>query len=193
MSDIVLSILIPTLVERRLQFYNLKKRLEKLSSGYPVEILENEDNREKTTGVKRNELVDKAKGRFSAFIDDDDDVPNHYFSSIFEAIKRDETIDCIGFKGFLIDRTRPHNMQRDVFKHSKGLTYSQGKVDGMYLRPPNHLNPMLTSYFRAIRFPDKTFAEDYDFCLRLDKSGLIKNEAYLDIIMYHYQFNPKKR
>lgn len=190
----ILSILIPTLVERREQFKTLAERLALLSYNYPdVEILSLIDNREKTTGAKRNELIDMAKGKFSAFIDDDDDVPDYYFSSIFAAIEKNPNLDCIGFKGFFIDKTNPKKRLNPVrFRHSKGLPYSEGAVRGEYLRPPNHLNPMLTEYFRKIRFPDVTFAEDHDFCLRLAKEGLIKNEIFLDIIMYYYNFTPKK-
>lgn len=196
MSEVILSILIPTLVERRLQWYNLTKRLKVLAQDYSVEILSNEDNREKTTGEKRNELIDMAQGKFSAFIDDDDDVPNHYFDSIFSALNERPEADCIGFKGLLVNRmmvVRQNATRSQVFRHSKGLPYSQGLVNGEYQRPPNHLNPMLTDYFRQIRFPNLTFAEDYDFCLNLAKADLIKNETFLDIIMYHYNFNPHKK
>lgn len=195
MSDIVLSILIPTLVDRRRQWYDLVKRLKIIARSYPVEFLSNEDDREKTTGQKRNELIDQANGRFSAFIDDDDDVPNYYFDAIFNALKEKPQTDCIGFRGLLIDRNRPirQNVTRSqVFEHKAGHPYSEGLVNGKYLRPPNHLNPMFTEYFRQIRFPDKTFAEDYDFCVRLDKAGLVQSATFLDIVMYHYQYSPKK-
>lgn len=197
MSEIVLSILIPTLVERRMQWYNLNKRLHALAKDYPVEILSLEDNREKTTGQKRNELTDQAKGRFAAFIDDDDDVPNYYFDLVFKILREKPETDCIGFRGLLIDKTKPVRIgvaRSQVFRHSKGLPFSPGLVKGEYLRPPNHLNPMLTEYFRAIRFPDQTFAEDYDFCIRLDKAGLIKHEYFIDgAVMYHYNYTPNKK
>lgn len=189
----ILSILIPTLEERRKQFAPLKQKLENLIRPFnsgdvtQIEIVPLEDNREKTTGQKRNELVDIANGKFSVFIDDDDDVPDHYIQSIMSAIGRRETVDCIGFKGMIT-----YNGKKELFQHKTGNPYSPNLVNGMYLRPPNHLNPMLTKYFREIRFPDLTFAEDFDFCKRLDEAKLIKDEEYLNILMYYYRFNPNK-
>jgi len=93
-----LSILIPTLHERRQKLFVLKQKLMMLARPYgdEIEILINEDNGEKSTGVKRNELIDLAKGRMSAFIDDDDDVPHYYFDSIFKAIRNKPEVDSTG-------------------------------------------------------------------------------------------------
>lgn len=186
----IFSVLIPTLKERRHIFAPLKNKIDRLIAPYKnqVELITLEDNREKTTGAKRNELINQAKGKFSAFIDDDDDIPDHYFHSIITTINNKPDIDCIGLKGFII-----WNGKREIFKHSTGLPYSSGKVNGMYLRPPNHLNPMLTKYFKEIKFPDLTFAEDFDFCQRLAEKKLIKNEHFIDLILYYYKFNPNKK
>lgn len=183
----ILSVLIPTLVERREVFNKLKERLDKLASPYKVEIISLEDNRQKTTGQKRNDLIDMANGKFSVFIDDDDDVPDWYFEQIFNAINNNPQCDCIGFKGMIYGYGQPA-----IFRHSVGLPYSPGKVKGEYLRPPNHLNPMLTEYFKAVRFPDLTFAEDFDFCNRLAEMKLIKNEVFIDLVMYHYKYVQRK-
>ena len=189
----MLSILIPTLVDRKPFLDQLLNKLTRISQPYKhlIEIVVECDNYEKTTGDKRNILADKANGKYSCFIDDDDDVPIWYFDSIFKVLQSDSTIDCIGFKGLIITEGRK-GRQMDVFRHSVGLPYSEGKVNGEYLRPPNHLNPMLTDYFRQIRFPDLTFAEDFSFCNRLAEAKLIKNEKFLDIIMYHYKYRPQK-
>lgn len=186
---IELSVLIPTLTERRHQFGLLRARLEKAAEPYAVEILSIEDQRETSTGAKRNKLIDMAQGKFSVFIDDDDNVSDYYFEAIFSALKTKPDVDCIGLKGMLI---WANNGKREIFKHSVGLPYSDGMVNGEYLRPPNHLNPILTDYYKRIRFPDKTFAEDYDFCIKMAESGLIKNEIFVDKIMYYYNFNPNK-
>ena len=186
----ILSVLIPTLVERRSQFYNLIKRLKFLARDYPVEILSIEDNREKTTGAKRNELIDMAKGRFSVFIDDDDNVPAYYFDSIFNAIKQNPDTDCIGFKGLGISAVNPNN-HSIVFRYSVGLPYSRTPINREYTRPPTHINPMLTDYFKQVRFPDKTISEDFEFCLKLAEMGLVKNQTFLDIVMYHYYYSKK--
>lgn len=189
-----LSVLIPTLTERKPLLDKLLFKLNRMIIPFDnkIEILTNEDAGEKTTGQKRNELIDIAKGKFSVFIDDDDDIPQHYFETIFKILANNTECDCIGFKG-LIRWNDGRRERTDVFKHSVGLPYSPNKVGGEYLRPPNHLNPMLTEYFRAIRFPDLTFAEDFDFCNRLAQEKLIKNEVFIPLVMYYYQYKPKHK
>ena len=191
--DITLSVLIPTLTERKHSCNRLLHHLNIIKKNYPIEILIEEDEGELTTGVKRNMLIDRAKGKFSCFIDDDDDVPDWYFDSIFRLLHNEPDTDCIGFKGLIIYKDRRGQNKAEVFKHAYGLPYSPGIVHGEYLRPPNHLNPMFTEYFRAIRFPDLTFAEDYDFCLKLAATDLIKHPKFLNIVMYHYKYTPKPK
>ncbi len=186
----ILSVLVPTLTDRKHIFAPFKAKIERMIAVYPneIELIIHEDNYQKTTGQKRNDLIDEAKGKFSVFIDDDDDIPEHYFEAIISAIKANPKIDCIGFKGII-----QWGNKKTVFRHSVSLPYSPDTVGGVYLRPPNHLNPMLTEYMRKIRFPDKTFAEDFDFCNRLAQAKLIKNEHFLNLIMYYYKFNPRKK
>jgi len=186
-----LSVLILTIEKRKHLFDELMIKLNTLAQPYDVEILSCSDNGERSKGTKRNELVDQAKGKLSCFIDDDDDIPEYYFEDIFKVLAEAPLTDCIGFKGILsYPRSQPPD---ELFKHSVELPYSDGKINNVYLRPPNHLNPMLTEYFRQIRFPEINFAEDYNFAIELQKAGLIKNHVYLDKVMYYYRYNPRKR
>jgi glycosyltransferase involved in cell wall biosynthesis len=77
----LLSILIPTLESRKEEFHRLYEKLSNQIIGNSladeVEILYLLDNREYSLGFKRNRLIEKAIGRFVAFIDDDDDVSDN--------------------------------------------------------------------------------------------------------------------
>ena len=64
------------------------------------------------------------------------------------------------------------------------------KKDGVQFRPLNHLNPVLTEYARQIRFPEKNYAEDSDYCDKLYESKLIKNEYGIKSVIYLYLFDP---
>lgn len=55
------------------------------------------DNRKRTTGAKRNDLIDLAKGEYVTFIDDDDWAGANYVQSILGAIDQYPGTDCIVF------------------------------------------------------------------------------------------------
>lgn len=104
----LLSILIPTLPVRiaslQLLLENLNAQVHALENPWQVEIRLNRDDGTKPLGVKRNELLRAARGRYIAFIDDDDQVDPGYMADILSAILRRPGVDCVVFRGlFTID------------------------------------------------------------------------------------------
>lgn len=182
------SILICTLEQRKEQFDKLHQHLLKqiIDNKYEndVEILVYSDNREMPVGIKRNTLLNTASKKYVAFIDDDDWVPDDYISTIMTILKNSPDIDCIGMKGLLID----HILGKKVFIHSiryKG--YSEDEK--FFYRPCNHLNPIKRELVVNFEFPIINFGEDSDWTMRICKAGVLKNEVFLDKIMYYYHFN----
>lgn len=156
-----------------------------MSYAHRIEIYVVSDDGTRTVGDKRNEVLEKAKGKYVSFIDDDDLVSATYLHKI--CLKLDKGIyDGIGFWGMYYVSEKPTMM----FNHANE-NKGHFKKDGKQYRPLNHLNPVLTTYARQIKFPDKNYAEDTDYCDRLLKSGLLKSEFNFDEVMYHYLFNPK--
>jgi glycosyltransferase involved in cell wall biosynthesis len=151
-----------------------------------IEFIVNEDEGELSVGAKRNEILDHAKGKYISFIDDDDLVQSCYLSKIAEKLDKD-LYDGIGFWG----RYYVSGNLVMEFNHAN-VNNGHFKKDGKQYRPLNHLNPVRTKIARQIRFPEKNFAEDADYCDRLLASGMIKEEFVFDETMYHYLFDPKK-
>ena len=168
------------LLNRLLSFLNMNTSDENRSK---IEIMVNIDDGTKSVGQKRNEILDRAKGDYVCFIDDDDLVDEEYCNLIVKTIEENDDLDCIGFAGmYYVDGN-----QTMLFKHANeyGGHYKDGF--GIQHRPVNHLNPVRTEYAKQIRFPEKDFGEDSDYCDRLLESGLLKNEVVIqDKIMYHY-------
>ena len=85
-----LSILIPSVPSRKTQMIELLDSLENqllsLGRSNDVEILVFYDNKLRTVGAKRNDLLYLAKGEYLAFIDDDDNVSDSYFKLDFHTI-----------------------------------------------------------------------------------------------------------
>ena len=129
----LLSILTPTIEERKHQFQILQNKVERQIQSLPyadqVEHLWFLDNRERSIGFKSNHLLDQAKGKFVVFVDDDDDVSKNYVELICDAIKTNPDIDCVGFKGEIsFAGSHPH-----LFVHSvKYKRYFKKK--GIYYR-----------------------------------------------------------
>jgi len=147
-----------------------------------VEIVVNIDDGVKSVGHKRNEVLDRASGKFVCFVDDDDGVDDEYVKSIVDAIENNDELDCIGFSGMYYVNGNP----RMVFKHANAYGGHYKDSSGVQHRPVNHLNPVRTEIARKVKFPEKNFGEDSDYCDRLFDSGLLKNEVILNKVMYHY-------
>lgn len=178
-----LSVLIVSIRERHTLLMCLLQELrkQKAESGLRIEILTNIDNREKPIGKKRSELIHRARGKYCCFIDDDDEVSPFYFEEIEKALKSGTEIDCVSMLGMLYENGRPQK----PFVHSINFDTYFSDEDGHY-RPPNHLNPILTGYVRRIGFVDTNKLEDCHFALRLANAKLLKNEAKVERILYHY-------
>ena len=70
-----------------------------------VEVLTEVDSKQITTGAKRNNLLNKAQGKYICFIDDDDHIYPNYIKLILEAIEWDA--DCIATTGiYTVDNGR---------------------------------------------------------------------------------------
>ena len=185
-SSLALSILIPTLIERRECRTPLLSELENQMVGMPVELLLDEDNRERTTGAKRNALLARAQGKFSVFIDDDDWISDTYIKDVVNVIQSVE-VDCIGIWGETHwgeewTRTMIHSLMCPAWTEWKG---KDGRY--VYYRHPNHLNPIRTDISRSIPYRDITISEDHFWTLAMADSGKLKREVFLaGKCMYHY-------
>lgn len=184
----ILSILICSLDERADVLTALIQDLKKQTAGLPVEVLVEVDNREISTGEKRNRLLARATGTYVVFVDDDDELMPDYVAEIIKATK--SCPDVIGFEGIItVNNGRPTK-----WKVSKDLPYKTkrnlfGKI--IYLRFNNHLSPIKRKIALQIGYKDITWQEDLDYATRLKDSGLIKTEVYIPKNLYHYKYVEK--
>lgn len=184
-----LSILIPTLIRREGLFNEIYKELTKqrleLDKPREVEIIYYRDSGKISIGEKRNQLIKEAQGDYICFVDDDDMVANDYIKFILEAIENYP--DCVQLNGIITT----NGINPKPFRHS--IKYKEYKErNGVYERPPNHLNPIKKELVNDIDFKKINFGEDTDWALRLLASGRIKTEYSHNHILYYYKFIPKK-
>ena len=187
-KDPLWSILIPTLNERKEVFDRVYSSLMQqiYTSGLQdeIEIIVSCDNRQKTIGTKRNELLQKSKATYICYVDDDDMVHENYISMIYKALLTNP--DCVSLKGIIT--TNGHNPR--LFIHS--IRYSSWyEQDSVYYRPPNHLNPILRSIATQFKFPENNYGEDADWSMQIQRSGLLKKEAEVEEPYYFYLYTTK--
>ena len=102
----MLSICICTLTDRARQFAELMECIQPQADGEPVEILVESDSGQATIGEKRNRLLQRAKGQYIAFVDDDDMVAAAYVPQVLSHIRRyfnenNAYPDCVGMCGMI--------------------------------------------------------------------------------------------
>lgn len=181
----LLSILIPTLDQRVSRFTSLRQSIQgQISSNGlegEVEILSLRDNGERPTGAKRNTLLAMATGDFVVFVDDDDELSPDYVPILCQALRSRPDVDCIGITGIITFRgTHPRR-----FVHS--LRYTDYRTqDGIYTRPPYHLNPMRRCIAAAYRFREVYYSEDIDWALRIRADARLRSEVFVDSVLYYY-------
>ncbi len=188
----ILSILICSITDRAESLQKLLLEFHN-QAGYSnhyfenVEILTEVDNREISVGGKRQKLLERAKGDWIVFFDDDD-IPNErYIYLILTAIFNNKDIDCIGIRGLMT--TNGENPQ--TWCHRLGY-----KIEGdgnsilpcgyNYARPIIHFNPVKRELALQAGFKDMRFGEDMDYAERLNK--LLTKEYFIDEQLFHYNY-----
>ena len=176
------SILICTIPARKQMFDSLFTRLDKMRNGVGILVEILYDASEHTTiGMKRNALLSRAKGTYSCFVDDDDDVTDVYLSTFESAIRSGGNYDCVKLIGHYFLNGKFIKPFIHSLKYDKWYEDNDG-----YYRCPNHLNLIRTSISTQIGYIDVNFQEDADFSKRLLESGLCKTEFAHDNVLYLY-------
>jgi glycosyltransferase involved in cell wall biosynthesis len=179
-----LSILICSLPERSRHFNYLMEVLgPQISDG--VELLV--DNRDKNipTGTKRNELITKARGEWTVFIDDDDWIDTEYVKRILQALESNP--DVVTFKGWMTTNgLHPVDWSIKLGEKYEARTDDDGVT--RYYRFPNHLCPMRKSIAQRVKFRDIWQGEDYQWAKQINDMRLLRSEVHIDRKLYHYKF-----
>lgn len=157
------SILIPTIRERSSMQMKLFDELEHQIGMRPIEVLSLLDNKKKSIGAKRNDLMSIATGNYVSFIDDDDWVEGEYVRSIFEVLEKD-FYDVVTFSeirqgiGIKTMRTTHSLDAGDGFlKEAPMYSYEPDHWTGL----PSHLCVWKRDLIKDVKFEDKSWQEDF--------------------------------
>jgi hypothetical protein len=181
------SVLIPTIPGREDGLRNLlssiREKLSRIAPDLRVEYCVRFDNREMSIGLKREELLQKCLGKYMSFIDDDDDITDAYIEDLVQTIRGNYPV--MRLRGQINQYTFTHSLENK-------LTGKMAK-DNVFLRPPNHLNPMMSDVAKLIHFRDSIRGEDLDWAIRLAKTGFLTNEYTSEPNRIHYIYKMGNR
>lgn len=185
---LLLAILIPTLTERVKLLNRLTDALDKQRQGKNVILIISEDQKQKTTGQKRNELIQAAvqnEADYIAFMDDDDLPGGTYIQRGIEVAE--SGMDCGELWGQIYWSGKPGK----PFHHS--IIHKEWYEDQkFYYRMPNHLNFQKLAVVKDVPFPDQNFGEDGKQSYAMRDAGVFKTEYPIKDILYHYFAGRKK-
>lgn len=147
-----------------------------------VEYLYLGDNKARSVGEKRNDLLRLAKGDYVTFVDDDDDVTDDYVAQLLNGIR--SGADVINFKVNCSVNGSPYKRVDYDATFKRDTDHADH-----YKRIPNHL--MCTKRVLALQagFPEISMSEDAQYAKRL--KPLLKNQAFIDKVLYLYNFSNK--
>ncbi len=179
----LLSILICTVAKRAALFSRVYIQIAKQLTD-EVECLVHCDTNVLKTGSKRNLLIERARGKYVVFIDDDDHISKHYIKNILSAARQDP--DAIGITGIYTHDY--HFKQR--FVSSNQAKYLSMIGPKFAVRKLGHITPVRREFAKQAIFPDIYHGEDYFYSSALEP--LIKTEIMAEGSLYWYDYRPNQ-
>lgn len=178
MNDILLTIAIPTIQQRKDIFNELLLELKRQSEPYgdEIEIIWLSDNKEITIGAKRQKLNDMAKGKYVVQWDDDDWIHQQGIDMIMSHIRSD--IDVISYNYSCdIGINNGTNYNRDV-----SIEHNNKLIDDVFYVTPDCKNPIKKEIIDKVKFRDSSWSEEFYF--KIEIQSLLKTEHKINENIY---------
>lgn len=192
----ILSILIATTYSRNNTLQKLIENINNQISIYnlssKIELIVVFDEKQVSVGYKRQKLLECASGKYVCYIDSDDNISDTYCKDIVDAIEQNPNSECVGF---LIECNMDGKIELAIASN-RYSDWCENKNGFRYCRTIYHKTPVRRDIALMVGFEDLRFAEDYKYAVGLKKTGLLKNEIFIDKVLYYYNYkyeNPKTK
>lgn len=155
------SILISSVPERVLKLDSLMSYLEasifQAGAKGAVEVLSFMDNRTRSIGMKRQGLLDMARGEYVSFVDDDDWLLNDYVERIFDSMRRHSKPDVFVFPSTCVLMGLDIRVEHSIRYENEAAQLRT------FTRKPWHIHPIRSVLAKSSRFTDRMYGEDADW------------------------------
>lgn len=196
-SEIKFSILILSIPSRfeslKAAVTHLQEQADATGQGKSVEILVLLDNKSKSISEKRNDLLQMARGKYIAFLDDDDAVSKDYMSKILTAIEKND-VDCITFNQWCSLDGEPMDVEFGIGNPHGQLWRDEEGFLGDIKRPPYHMciwrrEIAVSEAFNPVYGSNGQSTEDIDWLMRLYPK--VQTEYHISDALHGYIYNSK--
>ena len=163
--------------------YELQHQINKNYAEELVEIIIDTDNMIKSVGKKRNDLIEKAKGKYVCFIDDDDFISDNYLNVILNHLNFDYDIVLIAISQIL---------DGNITKTIIPSLYIDNVVSNNSIFKTNHFHlcPHKKSIAKLVLFDCINFSEDMIYSQKIVQ--YITNYFLVEEPLYLYFDNIQK-
>lgn len=182
-SEIILSVLTPAVPSRLAQLEKLSAELARQIGGGPVEHLILIDNKRRTVGEKRDALLRAARGKYVAYVDDDDWILPGYADRLLTAAEGNP--DVITFR------------QRSFINGAEGeIVFGLGNPNeaftagGSAKRNAWHVCAWRRELAILSSFPAINYGEDWAFASRLCGIKGLRSE-HVDAVLHEYRHDAR--
>ena len=170
----------------------LQEQADATGQGKAVEILVLLDNRSKSIAEKRNDLLQAARGKYIAFLDDDDAISKEYMSKILAAIDEYDGVDCISFNQWCTINGEPMNVEFGIGNPHGHLWRDEDGFLGDIKRPPYHMcvwrrEIAQSETFNPVYGANGQSSEDIDWLMRLYPK--VQTEYHIPDALHGYIYN----
>lgn len=176
-----LSVLIPCVRSRLPKLKTLYDELEHQINGRPVEVLALLDNKRRSVGLKRDALVQAARGDYVAFVDDDDWISSHYIDALLMAA--DAWPDVIVFDTLSFINDAPPALGKHSLAH-ENEPYALPE----FRRKPWQMHAWKRDLAQQFHFPDRNYGEDWAWVSQMIPHAKWELRAS-DVPLYHYRYS----
>ena len=189
-NQILLSVLIlsiPSRLEKCLiPTYN--RLLQQIGDETCVEVLTFVDNKSMSIGEKRQALLQSARGKWVAFLDDDDAVAEDYISTLIETL-RNKPADVVTFEQHCTVNGKEFKVDFRMGNPHEGLKQNADGSLGDIKRPPYHMCVWAAKIAKNVPFRAVSYGEDIDWCSRM--YPFVTSETHLDKVLHYYQYDDR--
>lgn len=191
----ILSVLIATIPERKEMYTKLVNELwrqrdilEKIHPSlgdvsFSVDESKSFMNGGLSIGKKRQALVEKARGKYLCFLDDDEDIAPNYLETIVRLCQLD--CDVVTFRSV----AKMDNYWAVIDMSLKNNEDEEATPDRIVKRRPWHINAIRTSFALLYEFPDVNDSEDALWMRNIIYH--LESEAHTDAILHQYNHSVK--
>jgi hypothetical protein len=182
MNQPQLSILIPSVPSRTSKMIALMDKLQILIGDKNIEILCLIDNKTKSIGEKRDNLVQASTGKYIVFLDDDDDIT--HLNSVYSATHFN--FDVITFKSQRINADGSISTRTRNLKLSMDTKSNENELESDFQTRLLH-NCAWHNKFKKFHFPFVNEGEDIGWEKQFQ--NLVQTEYFVNEVIYKYNAN----